>query len=182
MKQSSGGSEFEVQGNKTILQIICNPKAARKGNDCPICARNQDPGPGLVKFSDWCTPRTEMFVLYQSPWLLVASRPGKSPETGWSLALIHQLTPSSPTTWGFWIECPRNCCHLAWSFQFHKSDLSPGFTLMLIPSLVYKADDDVRDKCLKTELGSFSGYGRTEGKALLKKSEGLCVLWGKKTK
>lgn len=95
-----------------------------------------------------------MFVLYQSPWLLVASGPGAAPETGWSLALIHQLAPSSPTTWGFGLNVQGTAVILAWSFQFYKPDLSLRLTLMSIPSVVYGADDDVRDKCLKTELGS----------------------------
>lgn len=96
-----------------------------------------------------------MFVLYQSPWLLVASGPGAAPETGWSLALIRQLAPSSPTTWGFGLNVQGTAVILAWSFQFYKSDLSLRLTLMSIPSVVYGADDDVRDKCLKIELGSF---------------------------
>lgn len=98
----------------------------------------------------------EMFVLHQSPWLWLTSGPGAAPGAGWSPALIHQITtPSSPTPWGFGIECQGTAVILAWSFQFYKSDLSPRLTLMVSPSLVYGADDDVRGKCLKIELGSF---------------------------
>ena len=81
--------------------------------------------------------------------------------------------PTSPITWSFRIVCPGNLVIWAWSFQFYESDLSPRLTLMLIPSLVYGAVDDVRDKCLQAELESF---GR-----LWQRSRGLSGWRGEKS-
>lgn len=63
--------------------------------------------------------------------------------------------PHPPQPGAFGLNVQGTVVTLAWSFQFYKSDLSPRLTLMLIPSLVYGADNDVRGKCLKTELRSF---------------------------
>ena len=81
--------------------------------------------------------------------------------------------PTSPMTWSFRIVCPGNLVIWAWSFQFYKSDLSPRLTLMLSPSLEYRAIDDVRDKCLQAELESF--------RRLWQRSRGLSGWWGEKS-
>lgn len=94
----------------------------------------------------------DMSVLYQSRgcWLHRGWKSSRSRLVSGTDLPAH-LT--SPMSWSFWIICPGNPVVWAWSFQLYKSDLSPRLTLMLIPSLEYRAVNDVRDKCLQAELG-----------------------------
>ena len=84
--------------------------------------------------------------------------------------------PPPPEPGAFGLTVQRTAAMLVWSFQFYRSDLSPGLTLMLIPSLVDGAADDIRDKCFKMELGSFwglwqslRGWGDGVGKSQIKR-------------
>lgn len=110
--------------------------------------KNSEPWSRLGNVVSGACWAAEMAVLYQSPC-------GRHQQ---GLEQLHSQappTPTSPTTRGFGVNVQGTAFVLAWVFHFYKSDLSPRLTLMLIPSLTYGADDDVRDKCWKTEPGSF---------------------------
>lgn len=60
------------------------------------------------------------------------------------------------------LNVQRAAAALSSSFQSLKPNLSPRLTLMLIPSLVGRVDDDVRHKCLKIGTEPFSEKAMAE--------------------
>lgn len=140
----------------------------------------QDSGPGLIGGGDWCSEqqRCLSFTRVHGCCLHQGLEQLQRQAGLWHWS-ASSPPPSPPQPGASGLNVQGTAVILAWSFQFYKPDLSPRLTLMLSPSLVHGADDDVRDKCLKIELGSFEAMAELRARICCRSLRGWEMVRGK---